>query len=207
MPESPSGETSVARDPASVEIDVLAEIEHALGNLLQRLHHTARSIASPHGEQLEEAVGDLERLLALVFDYVSPTPVQVRPVAVATAVESLCAQLRGLGASVTLGAVCAGTVRVDPRILNRSWQLLGEACVVARRGPGEWYVEAERPAASDQVECRLHAVTGGAPEATDPRATLAAAVARRLLALQGGALRHRVSDDTAYAVVLPAGES
>jgi hypothetical protein len=50
-------------------------------------------------------------------------------------------------------------------------------------------------------------VTGGAPEATDPRATLAAAVARRLLALQGGALRHRVSDDTAYAVVLPAGES
>ncbi len=202
----PSNEGAERREPAAAEVDVLGEIEHGFGNLLQRLRHAARAAAGPQGERLQAGLDDLEGLLALMFDYVSPMPVQARPIALATVVESLCAQLRGRGASARPGALCSGTVRVDPRLLNRCWQLLGEACVPRLDAAGDWRIETRPSVAGDQVECTLYAVSGAVPETSDPRATLAAAVAGRLLALQGGALRRGAGADTPYVVRLSAGE-
>ena len=57
---------------------------------------------------------DLERLLELLFDYVSPVDVQVRPTDAERVAESLAAQLRGQGGEVAVAAVPAVRVLADP---------------------------------------------------------------------------------------------
>ena len=88
---------------------VLNDAEHAVGNMLQRLHHAARAATAglgAQGERLQSTIDDLERLLELLFDYVSPVEVQVRPTAAERIAESLAAQLRAQGiGEVTLIAV------------------------------------------------------------------------------------------------------
>ena len=101
----------------AVRREVLNDVEHAVGNLLQRMHHAARAAKAglgPQGERLQNALDDLERLLELLFDYVSPVEVQVRPTDAERIAESLAAQLRAQGvAEVTHGAA-AGRRRCWP---------------------------------------------------------------------------------------------
>ena len=80
----PSGvEQRTDEQLVAVRPDVLNDVEHAVGNLLQRMHHAARSARSgsgAHGERLQTTLEELERLLELLFDYVSPVDVQVRAI-------------------------------------------------------------------------------------------------------------------------------
>jgi hypothetical protein len=190
----------------AVRRDVLNDVEHAVGNLLQRMHHAARSAKAalgPQGERLETALDDLERLLELLFDYVSPVDVEVRPSDAARIAESLVAQLRGHGLEVSLQGGAGVEVLADPRILSRSFLLLAQACAPQCNGSGALVVDVLPDPTGDRVEFVVRAAgeLSGAPTA---QAALAAAVAGRLIELQGGELRTRPQPTCACTVVLPA---
>lgn len=182
----------------AVREDVLNDVEHAVGNLLQRMHHAVRSSRAEmgaHGERLELALGDLERLLDLLFGYVSPVSVDLRATDAGRVAESLAAQLRGQGVEVALAAAPAVQVLADPRALGRSFQLLA----ASRLWEGAFAVEVRHDAAAERVEFAVR----GAADAAAPVAqrTLAAAVAGRLIDLQGGELRQ--GEHGGCAVTLP----
>ena len=181
----------------AVREDVLNDVEHAVGNLLQRMHHAARSSRAEmgaHGERLETALGDLERLLDLLFGYVSPVDVELRATDAERVAESLAVQLRGQGAEVAVAAVPPVRVLADPRALGRSFQLLAES----RHWDGRFAVDVRHDAAADRVEFAVRG--GGDPAAPAAPAVLAAAVAGRLLDLQGGELTQH---DGGCAITLP----
>ncbi len=182
----------------AVREDVLHDVEHAVGNLLQRMHHAARSAHTEmgaHGERLEAALTDLERLLDLLFGYVSPVDVELKPTDAERVAESLAAHLRGQGVEVAVAGVPAIRVLADPRALGRSFQLLVES----RSWAGPFAVAVMHDAAAERVEFTVR----GAAESTPPGAqgALAAAVAGRLIDLQGGELRQEAGGGC--AVTLP----
>src|ERR1044071_9824306 len=81
----------------SVRTEVLTDAEHALGNLFQRIYHVtrvAREGLGPYADRLNGTVQDLERLLELLFDYVSPVDLEMRPTSCGRVAESLAVQLR-----------------------------------------------------------------------------------------------------------------
>jgi hypothetical protein len=171
----------------SLREDVLNDAEHAVGNLLQRMHHAERSARAEmgvHGERLQTALSDLERLLDLLFGYVSPVDVELRATAAEHVAESLAAQLRGQGAAVTVAAVPAVQVLADPRALGRSFQLLAES---RNWAGGALEVGVRCDAAAERVEFDVHGA--GEVAAPGPHGALAAAVAGRLIDLLGGELR------------------
>jgi len=203
-----------ARTPASGEradeqlvalrTDVLSDVEHAVGNLLQRMHHVARVSRGElgvQGERLQATLDELEQLLGLFFDYVSPVELQLRATDAARVAESLAAQLRGQGAAVTVEAASAPAVVADPRTLSRSFALLAQA------GGRDWdgaavAIATRRDASGERVEFEVRAGGRGAATAAAP-GVLATAVARRLIELQGGELREHPSAACACSVVLP----
>lgn len=200
-------EERVDEQLVAIRREVLNDVEHAVGNLLQRMHHAARSSKASlgvQGERLETALDDLERLLELFFDYVSPVEVQVRPSDTERIAESLAAQLRAQGVGeVSLAAGPGIQVLADPRLLSRSFLLLAQACVRECNGEGPLAIDVVHDAAGDRVEflVRASAELTGTPTA---QSSLAAAVAGRLIELQGGELRTRPHPACAYAVILPA---
>ena len=206
MPGDNARDTTVLSPPdgrvderlVAVREDVLNDVEHAVGNLLQRMHHAARSSRAEmgaHGERLETALGDLERLLDLLFGYVSPVDVELRATDAERVAESLAVQLRGQGAEVAVAAVPAVRVLADPRALGRSFQLLAES----RHWGGRFAVEVRHDAAAERVEFAVRGA--GDPVAPGAPGVLAAAVAARLLDLQGGELASQ--PDGGCAVSLP----
>lgn len=183
--------------------DVLNDVEHAVGNLLQRMHHVARTardeLGAP-GERLQATLDELEQLLGLFFDYVSPLEIDLRPTAAARVAESLAAQLRGHGAAVTIEAGAAPAVLTDPRTLSRSFTLLGQAAGGAWDGQPV-VIAAAGDANGERVAFEVRAALPVAPVAA--ASALATAVARRLIELQGGELLERPSAACACSVVLP----
>jgi hypothetical protein len=202
----PSGVERADERLVAVRTDVLNDVEHAVGNLLQRMHHAARTARSAPGvadDRLQGALGDLERLLELLFDYVTPVDVQVRPIAADRVAESLAAQVRGQGGGeVAFESIPAASVLADLRALSRSFHLLVQGCgrdwgaagavsvVVAQDGDGG------RLTFALQTEVEM-------PPIASAQSSLAAAVAARLLELQGGELRERPRPGCVCAVVLP----
>lgn len=191
-PDERAGERLVA-----LREDVLNDAEHAIGNLLQRMHHAARSARAEmgvHGERLQAALSDLERLLDLLFGYVSPLEVELRATAAEHVAESLAAHLRGQGVAVSVPAAPAMQVLADARALGRSFQLLAESRT--------WSGAIELGIACDPAGERIEfALRGGEVVAAGAHADLAAAVAGRLIDLQGGELRLQAAGG--YAVTLP----
>lgn len=172
----------------AVREDVLNDVEHAVGNLLQRMHHAVRSARAEmgtHGERLQVALTDLERLLDLLFGYVSPVDVELRPTNAERVAESLAAQLRGQGIAVTVGDVPPVRVLADPRALGRSFQLLAESR--GWSGAGTLAVGVTHDVPAERVEFALRGAGDAAPLGAS--GALAAAVAGRLIELQGGELR------------------
>ena len=181
----------------AVRENVLNDVEHAVGNLLQRMHHAARSARAEmgaHGERLQAALTDLERLLDLLFGYVSPVDVELRATDADRVAESLAAQLRGQGVAVTVGAVPPVRVLADPRALGRSFQLLAESR--GWSGAGALDIGVTHDAAAERVDFAVRAP--GEATALGAPGALAAAVAGRLIELQGGEL---LQDDRGGSVV------
>ena len=189
----------------AVRQEVLNDAEHAVGNLLQRMHHVARATKAGlgvHGERLQTALDDLEQLLDLLFDYVSPVDVQVRPLDADRVAESLAAQLRAQGVESVARAAAPGLqVLADSRVLTRSFLLLAQAWNGARDGAEPVAIEVLHDGAADD---RVHFLVQENASAVMRPAGLAAAVAGRLIELQGGELHARPQPACAYAVVLPA---
>jgi hypothetical protein len=190
----------------AVRREVLNDVEHAVGNLLQRVHHLARGagVSVAHGGPLQSALNDLERLLELLFDYVSPVDVEVRPTDADRVAESLAAQLRAQGVTeVGHGPALGLQVLADPRVLSRSFLLLARACAPECEGGGQVTVELVHDPAGDRVQFLVQAAVERLP-AMSAHSSLAAAVAGRLIELQGGELYARPRPACACAVVLPA---
>ncbi|MEO8604205.1 MAG: hypothetical protein ABI629_16635 [bacterium] len=201
--QNPAGSAAANEQLVALRTDVLNDVEHAVGNLLQRMHHVARSARAElgaQGERLHVTLDELEQLLGLFFDYVSPVELQLRATDGARVAESLAAQLRGHGAAVTVEPVAVPAVVADARTLSRSFALLAQA------GARDWdgtavAIAATRDASGEHVAFEVR----GAQRAVVVAAAgvLATAVARRLIELQGGELRERPTATCLCSVVLP----
>ena len=205
-PVSAQREQQGGEQLVSVRREVLNDAEHAVGNLLQRMHHAARAARSglgAQGERLQSALDDLERVLELLFDYVSPVEVQVRPIDAGRIAESLLAQLRAQGAAeLAPGELPAVQVLADPRVLSRSFLLLALACTRDGEAGAPLVIETVPDTAGDRVAFLLRAADE-TPTAAAAYASLAAAVAARLIELQGGELHARAQPGCPWSVVLP----
>ena len=190
----------------AVRPDVLNDVEHAVGNLLQRMHHAARMARSGSGvpdERLQTALDDLERLLELLFDYVSPVDMQVRAIDAERVAESLAAQLRGQGAgTVAIDPVAPLAVLGDLRALSRSFQLLTQGCGRDWLSAGPVSIGVVHDIQGARLELVVR-TAAELPPVASAQCALAAAVAGRLLDLQGGELRERPYPGCVCAVVLP----
>jgi len=199
-PEGGTAECLVAVRP-----DVLNDAEHAVGNFLQRLHHMSRLLGAADAQQADRlrlALGDLERLLELLFDYVLPAEVSVRATDAVIVVDSLAAQVRAqAGTEVNAGDCPAVRLSVDPKSLSRCFQLLGVACGKGWQGAGLSVEAALEPGGE-----RLRVAVTGAP-AGEVRAAaeerMAAAVAAQLIEKQGGELSWSDLEPSALALTLP----
>lgn len=185
----------VQRNPSehlvAVRTDVLSDAEHALGNLFQRIYHLTRLTRDglgPHAERLTGAVENVERLLELLFDYVSPVEVELRSLGASKVVESLTAQIRAHAPCDVAAPDCPPVyVIADGRLLRRSFQLLGRA--FARDLERASRVALEVVHDSERTEFGVY-VEVAEPNQSAADANLALAVAARLIDLNGGELRH-----------------
>jgi hypothetical protein len=190
----------------AIRADVLSDAEHALGNLFQRIYHLTRLTRDnlgPHAERLTGAVENVESLLELLFDYVSPVDVELRPVAAPKVFESLIAQVRPQTACELAPIECPAVyVVADSRLLRRSFQLMARAFAreferASRVDLGVVSEDADRTEFSVRIN-----VTDASPGAAD--AKLALAVAARLVDLNGGELHHAAAADAlSWSIALP----
>ena len=191
--EPPRTEQLVAVRP-----DVLGDAEHALGNLFQRVYHVTRLTREglgSHADRLTEALENIEQLLELVFDYVSPVEIDLRPIGAAKVMESLAVQLRNhRGAAELSTSECpALRVLVDPRALGRSFQLLARALGRDWERAGDMALEVMHDEEDEHIQFTVRAGVGEGALATAD-ANLAFAVAGRLIDLQGGELQASTSE-------------
>lgn len=172
----------------AVRTDVLHDAEHAIGNLFQRLYHTSRAAREglgPHAERLTNSLQDLERLLELLFDYVTPAELDLQPQPSARLAESLAAHLRAYTAvEVGGGGFPEAAVLVDPRIIGRALNLVARGFVRRVRDDTPIELRVERNGASERVEISLSSAAVAAVPPADVR--LALGVASRLVELHGG---------------------
>lgn len=190
----------------AVRPDVLNDAEHAVGNFLQRIHHMARVLGAAadaqQADRLRLALGDLERLLELLFDYVLPAEVAVRPTAAGVVADSLAAQVRAqCGGEVEVSACPAVRLLVDPKSLSRSFQLLGVACGKVWQG-GALSVEAMLEPGGDRLRLAVRGAEGGEIRAAAEQ-RMAAAVATQLVEMQGGELVWSDLEPSALVLTLP----
>ncbi len=179
----------------SVRPEVLHDAEHAVGNLLQRIHHTVRvalnGLEGDPKDRVNVALSDLEGLLELLFDYVSPVDIEARPTEVGRVSSSLLSLVRShVGDRVEIDGAADGKVVVDPRALSRCFQLIGASLgdVWKRSAEVGVLVEAGGPEEGVSVGVRLGAVGEEAPPVS-AAARVGLAVAARLLEMQGGELQ------------------
>jgi hypothetical protein len=192
----------------SIRPQVLDEVEHGVGNLLQRIHHATRvSLAGCDAEQRDRvrvALSDLERLLELLFDYVSPVEIATRPTEAARVASSVIAQVRGYaGAGVEMVGAASGKLLVDPRALTRAFQLIGDSLGSVWK---ESSSVAVRVSAGDGGEGIVFAISAAAADGAAPlgaSARVGLAVASRLIEMQGGELHWTGEALGACRVVLP----
>lgn len=211
--EPPLSETSVtvgverraaSEHLVSVQPDVLRDAEHTLGNLFQRIYHATRvnrEALGPQAERLEAAVEDLQGIVELVFDYVSPVDLELRPIPTARVAESLVSQItpRTKG-KVHLGECPTVPILADSRHLRRCFQLLARACEHDWAAADRVSVEVSHDAAGEQAELLISCER--APGGNGGRAdSLLWAVAARLIELHGGALDHTPSETMNVCVI------
>ena len=158
--------------------------------------------------RLQEAVAGLERLLQLLFDYVSPTQVCMRETVAATIADSLLAEVRSHATgSVMVGERASVAMVADRRLLSRSFQLLGQACGCDWGAARHTAITVSHNRSLRRVEFRIDAEINGRPSRPN-EAQLAVAVAARLIDLHGGELCCRSSaTGMSWSFTLPTGKS
>lgn len=186
---------------------VLHDAEHAVGNLLQRIHHTARgALSGAEAEQRDRvrlALEDLERLLELVFDYVSPLEIDVRPTEATKVASSVVSQVRAhVAGTVDVVGDASGKLMVDPRSISRCMQLIGDSIGSVWKDAQAVSVSIDRGQNGEGLEFAIAVANqNSAPLATAARVGLA--VAARLIEVQGGELDWDHGGSGACKVVLP----
>jgi len=200
--ERQHGEQLVAIRP-----EILSDAEHALGNLLQRMHHLARvsrDNLGAHAERLQTTLEDLEHLLELLFDYVTPVDVELGPIDAVRVAESLLSQVRAYGGKVDVGELPKIKLLVDSRVLSRSFQLLGRAFGRDWEAALRTSMEVNQQESLDRVElCVRSELAPAASGSAD--GDLALAVATRLIEQQGGEIRREVGDGSlTCSIILPS---
>jgi hypothetical protein len=191
----------------SVHPDVLRDAEHTLGNLFQRIYHAARlnrDALGAHADRLTGAVEDLEGVVELVFDYVSPVELELRPIPVARIAESLVSQITAhTKGEVVLGDCPGVAVLADSRRLRRCFQLLGRACEPDWAAADRVSISVGHDPIAEQTEILVSCTkaTGSNGSRSD---SLLWAVAARLIELHGGTLQRDPSATVnACLIVLP----
>jgi hypothetical protein len=192
----------------AVRAEVLSDAEHALGNLFQRIYHLTRLTRDglgTNGERLTSAVENVERLLELLFDYVSPVEVELRSVAAQKVVESLASQVRSQSSAEVATADCPPVyVVADARLLRRTFQLLVRAFARDLERASRIALGVSHDAERTEIGARIEVAD---PNQGGADANLAVAVAARLIDLNGGELRHRSTPDgVSWSVALPTGK-
>jgi len=197
--------------------EVLSDAEHAFGNLFQRIHHVTRLAREGLGAQAERltvALDDLEGLLELLFDYVSPVDLEVRPLNCGRVAESLQAHIRTHASGEFSVGVCpAVDVMADPRALSRGFHLLGKARARELRGASRIAIEVTHDRSAGRAELLMSAqsgadtaVQGNGSAGRMAEENLAWEVAARLIELQGGELRQLSGGALTCSVALPLAE-
>jgi len=176
----------------AIHPEVLRDAEHTLGNLFQRIYHATRlnrESLGVQGERLTSAVEDLEGVVELVFDYVTPVELELRPTPLQRVAESFAAEIRSSSkAEVVVGECTPVSVLVDSRRLRRCFQLVGRACETDWAAAQRVSIDIRRDTEAEQAEIFVSypRVTGNNSSRSD---SLLWAVAGRLIELHGGALR------------------
>ncbi len=196
------GEVLVSVCPA-----VLHDAEHAVGNLLQRIHHTARvALAGAEAEERERVrltLSDLERLLELLFDYVSPVQIAARPTDAAKVASSVVSHVRShTSGSVEMVGEATGRLMVDPRALTRCFQLIGDSLGDFWKESASVVVDVGSGQNGDGLEFAIRA-SDSVANTVDACGRVALAVAGRLIEMQGGELHWSSDPVGACRVVLP----
>lgn len=189
----------------AVRAEVLSDAEHALGNLFQRIYHLTRltrDTLGPNGERLTSAVENVERLLELLFDYVSPVEVELRSVAALKVVESLASQVRSQSSAEVATPECPPVyVVADARLLRRTFQLLVRAFARDIERASRIALGVSHDAERTEIGARIEVAD---PNQGGADANLAVAVAARLIDLNGGELRHGANaEGVSWSVALP----
>jgi stage V sporulation protein SpoVS len=194
----------------SLRADVLADAEHALGNLLQRMHHLTRVAPvglGPYTERFNDNLQNIERLLELVFDYISPPSLGLRAVPCGRVAESLAVQLRAqTRIDISVGGAPAVNVLVDARALGRGFQLIIRSIEGALQKAESVSLDVFQ-VADEGVELRIELRTCEVP-ARSAENRLAWAVGERLVELHGGeiVLRGSSPDCMICSITLPSSE-
>jgi len=186
-----------------VRREVVAEAEHAFGNLFHRLHYLAQKLEGQGVEgaaSLEGSIAELEELLRLILDYTSPLSVAVREVGAGIVLGGLGRALRRTVESSA--EVEAANVLVDSGQLSEAFRLM-------KIGLGDADGEASESAARlerDEVEAWLR-IDGFAPGRAvigRGRGMVAWAQAQKLIEAQGGTLNGEAEDGgVRWSVHLP----
>jgi hypothetical protein len=191
----------------SVHPDVLRDAEHTLGNLFQRIYHAARlnrDALGVHAERLTAAVEDLEGVVELVFDYVSPVELELRAIPLPRIAESLVSQIASLTKGQVVLGDCPGVVvPADSRRLRRCFQLVGRACEPDWAVADRVSIGVSHDAVAEQCEILVSCAKASGGNGSKPDSLLWA-VAGRLIELHGGTLVHNPSEAVnACLIVLP----
>jgi hypothetical protein len=180
-----------------VQPKVLATVDHAFGNLFQRVYHLVRTARNGTAETfvvLEESVRELQGLLELFVDYVAPMPVQIRSLQATNLLLSFQRHLAdAVGADrvqIDCGDLLDVLVVVDPArmsrifdLLSRTWHRVADATEIVRG-------RAALSSDGSHLEITFDHVPGGG--AHDE---MRWALAQKLIDIQGGELRQLIAAD------------
>lgn len=192
----------------TVDPDVLRDVDHALGNLFQKIRNASRLSGQALGPEadrlLKTAVRDIERVVELMLEYVSPADVELRPIPLGRIAESLLAQVRGCrSGEVALASCPEVSVLADSRRLRRCFELLG---IIYKRhwaGADQVAISVYHDEAAEQVELRV-ACSSAADGNESSADSVVWALAGRLIDLHGGTLRPvPTASGKSCAIVLP----
>jgi hypothetical protein len=170
---------------------VLATVDHAFGNIFQRLYHLLRTLRSGTNHvvpALEESVREVQSLLELFVDYVAPTPLEMRPLRTTDVASSFRRHADDELGTERIQLVVkddpTAMVAVDPSRLGRVFHLLAQ--LLAERASADGLSGVCAPSATGtHFEIRIDGLT----PVNSPEAELRWALAEKLVDLQGGELR------------------